>query len=327
MALVYIVDDDPGFRNAISRLLRAVGYDVAVYDSAEELLARLSEGGEPGCILVDVLMPGLSGPEVQQYLTKIGSALPIIFVTGSAEAVETGGRSFLKKPVSKEKLVDAIQGALSSMRATKSRPSDATVRTDSDDGTRAGSMVALGGRAEATACERSGQLDKIVPGGFSPGVAVVDRFIARENTKHLRGQLGSEIDPKKRSVLTKVLVEEEDKLGADYELLADLDRHIRKGHELIARQSTLVAKMEHGGHDGVAQARMLLDCLIESQNLLGRRESVVGHRDGQKTLSLPLAPVRRPDLDPPLRRGIDPTVLGTTAREDQRVRLGRRRWS
>jgi hypothetical protein len=66
--------------------------------------------------------------------------------------------------------------------------------------------------------------------------AAVNRFIARENVKHLRGLFESEIDPKNRSVLTRLLVEEEDKLSADFELLADIDQHVRRGDELIARQ-------------------------------------------------------------------------------------------
>ena len=73
MTIVHIVDDDASVRTAISRLLQAAGYDVAVYESAEELLARLPEQSEPGCILLDVVMPGLSGPEVQDYLRKLGS--------------------------------------------------------------------------------------------------------------------------------------------------------------------------------------------------------------------------------------------------------------
>jgi len=96
MTIVHIVDDDASVRTAISRLLQAAGYDVVVYESAEELLARLPEQSEPGCILLDVVMPGLSGPELQDYLRKLGSTLPIVFMTGSAEP--TASQDPLIKP-------------------------------------------------------------------------------------------------------------------------------------------------------------------------------------------------------------------------------------
>jgi hypothetical protein len=74
-------------------------------------------------------------------------------------------------------------------------------------------------------------------------------------------------DGKKRSALTNLLVEEEDKLARDRGLLADLDRHIRSGRERIARQTVLVAAMERDGHDGVGEARTLLACMVEGQSL------------------------------------------------------------
>ena len=95
----------------------------------------------------------------------------------------------------------------------------------------------------------------------------MDKFVARENIKRLRVELASELDPNKRSALAKLLVEEEDRLGADLELLADLDGQIRKGRELIARQTALVAAMERGGNSGIRQARALLAALAEAQEL------------------------------------------------------------
>ena len=93
------------------------------------------------------------------------------------------------------------------------------------------------------------------------------RFIARANIKHLRARLESEVEPKARAFVTKLLVEEEDKLGADLKLLEELDQHVRSGHERIARQAGLVDTMERDGHDGLSQARALLDGLVESQCL------------------------------------------------------------
>lgn len=76
------------------------------------------------------------------------------------------------------------------------------------------------------------------------------RFIARANIKHLRARLEAEVEPKARALVTKLLVEEEDKLGADFELLAELDQHVRTGHERIARQAVLVDAMAQCLHEG-----------------------------------------------------------------------------
>ena len=119
MPTVHIVDDEPSVRKAVGRLLRAAGYVVAAYESAEQLLDQLPEKRESGCILLDVLMPGVNGAMLQERLKEVGSALPIVLMTGSVERIEGGTESFLQKPVSKEKLLDAIERALGSVRAAE----------------------------------------------------------------------------------------------------------------------------------------------------------------------------------------------------------------
>jgi CheY-like chemotaxis protein len=79
---VHVVDDDASFRTAMERRLTQAAYEVATYPSAHNLLDRLPSESVPGCILLDVRIPGLSGPEPQERLSKIGSMLPIIFITG-----------------------------------------------------------------------------------------------------------------------------------------------------------------------------------------------------------------------------------------------------
>ena len=96
----------------------------------------------------------------------------------------------------------------------------------------------------------------------------MDRFIARENIRHFRDRLCIETDPDLRSRLHQLLVAEEDKLGADLELLTDVQRHISDGNHRIDRQRAIVANMERDGHNGLAQARVLLEGLRESQLLL-----------------------------------------------------------
>jgi FixJ family two-component response regulator len=117
LPIVHVVDDDAAFRAAIARLLGASGYEVALYESAGDLLERLP-GGAPGCILLDVKMSGLNGPELQERLREIGHRLPIVFLTGygdvptSVRAIKAGAEDFLTKPVPKKDLLAAIERAL-----------------------------------------------------------------------------------------------------------------------------------------------------------------------------------------------------------------------
>ena len=123
--LVHVVDDDASFRNSVGRLLRACGYDVAVYESAEQLLQQLPEATGPSCILLDVRIPGVSGPELQDRLARQGSTLPIVFLTGhgdietSVQAIKAGAEDFLTKPVAKDKLLDAIERAIARHQAAR----------------------------------------------------------------------------------------------------------------------------------------------------------------------------------------------------------------
>lgn len=121
--LIHIVDDDASFRKSLAQLLQASGYEVVLYDSAEQVL-RLPPDARPGCILLDVRMPGLSGPELQDRLVQFGSPLPIIFLSGHANipttvrAIKAGAEDFLSKPIAKKVLFDAIGRALERCQAT-----------------------------------------------------------------------------------------------------------------------------------------------------------------------------------------------------------------
>jgi len=125
--LVHLIDDDVSFRIALARLLRTFGYDVETYRSAGEFLRRRPNSNTPSCILLDAQMPGLSGPELQERLTKLGSTLPIVFLTGhgsipmSVKAIKAGAEDFLTKPVSKDDLLGAISRAMGTYSATKER--------------------------------------------------------------------------------------------------------------------------------------------------------------------------------------------------------------
>jgi FixJ family two-component response regulator len=114
---IYVVDDDASFRQAVGDLLGLCGYRTALYESAERLL-ETPPGAEPGCILLDVQMTGLSGPQLQDRLSGLGCKLPVIFLTGHADiattvqTIKAGAEDFLTKPVVKEKLLGAIERAL-----------------------------------------------------------------------------------------------------------------------------------------------------------------------------------------------------------------------
>ena len=121
---VCIVDDDDSFRRAVSRLLQAAGFAVQTYASAGEFLIGRS-GETPGCVLLDVQMPGSSGLDLQAALAKQDPAVPVVFVTGhgdipmSVQAMKYGAVDFLTKPVKREALLQAVEAALA--RAAEQR--------------------------------------------------------------------------------------------------------------------------------------------------------------------------------------------------------------
>lgn len=125
--LVHVVDDDASFRTAIERLLKREGYNVALYPSAQDLLDRPPNESEPGCILLDVRIPGLSGPELQDRLSELGSTLPIVFLSGYADvpttvrAIRAGAEDVLVKPVSSEELLAAVERAFAHQLAARSQ--------------------------------------------------------------------------------------------------------------------------------------------------------------------------------------------------------------
>ncbi|KRR11523.1 LuxR family transcriptional regulator [Bradyrhizobium jicamae] len=116
--IVHVVDDDASFRTAIQRLLEVAGYRVITYPSAQQLLNQRPDENARGCILLDVRLPGVSGPELQRRLTERGSILPIIFLTGyqdittTVKAMKAGADNFLIKPVSADELLRAIGTAI-----------------------------------------------------------------------------------------------------------------------------------------------------------------------------------------------------------------------
>lgn len=117
METIFLVDDDPAVRKALSRVLREEGWNVETFESAETFLARGRPQG-PGCLVLDVTMPGLDGLALQRRLAEEGHALPIVFLTGhgdipmSVRAIKAGAADFLTKPVNSEALLSAVNAAI-----------------------------------------------------------------------------------------------------------------------------------------------------------------------------------------------------------------------
>jgi FixJ family two-component response regulator len=130
--VVYVVDDDLSVRRALESLLRSVGHEVRLFASAPEFM-QSERVDAPGCLVLDVRLPGMSGLAFQQELAKAGIALPIIFLTGhgdvpmSVRAMKAGAAEFLTKPFDDQVLLDAIHAAIERDRTR--RRDDASIAT------------------------------------------------------------------------------------------------------------------------------------------------------------------------------------------------------
>ncbi len=124
LPIVFVVDDDAAVRDGLRRLLSSVGLRVEVFPSAQAFLhARRPDA--PGCLVLDVRLPGLSGLDLQRELADTDAALPIIFLTGhgdipmSVRAMKAGAVEFLTKPFREQDLLDAIRNAIERDRAAR----------------------------------------------------------------------------------------------------------------------------------------------------------------------------------------------------------------
>ena len=122
--IVFVVDDDESVRVALKRLLRSMGLNVETFSSAQQFLSRDRYDG-PGCIVLDVRMPGLSGLDLLQELEDAEILLPVVFITGhgtvplSVRAMKAGAVDFLEKPFEDQVLLDAVRQAIDRGRRAK----------------------------------------------------------------------------------------------------------------------------------------------------------------------------------------------------------------
>jgi FixJ family two-component response regulator len=116
-SVVFVIDDDESMRRSLASLLRSVGLDARVFSSPQEF-TRAERPDAPGCLVLDVRLPGMSGLAFQEQLAKAGIGLPIIFISGHGDvpmtvrAMKAGAVEFLTKPFDDQVLLDAIHGAI-----------------------------------------------------------------------------------------------------------------------------------------------------------------------------------------------------------------------
>jgi FixJ family two-component response regulator len=123
-AAVFVIDDDASMRRSLDSLFRSVSLDVHLYASAQEFM-RATRPDVPGCLVLDVRLPGMSGLTFQQELAKAGIAVPVIFITGHGDvpmtvrAMKAGAADFLTKPFEEQALLDAVDAAIERDRARR----------------------------------------------------------------------------------------------------------------------------------------------------------------------------------------------------------------
>jgi FixJ family two-component response regulator len=123
-AMVFVVDDDAPLRESLQNLIRSVGLRVEAFASAQEFLDR-PRPEVPGCLVLDVRLPGLSGLDLQKHMAEVDRDIPIIFITGhgdipmTVQAMKAGAVEFLSKPFRDQELLDAIQQALARDRQAR----------------------------------------------------------------------------------------------------------------------------------------------------------------------------------------------------------------
>ena len=140
---LFVVDDDPAIRRALSRLVRAMGYGAETFGSAEEFLADPPPAdSNPGCILLDVSLPGLSGPELHKTLREAGWDVPVIYVTAHDDPItratieQTDAAATFAKPIEVAALLDMIGDVFERTSRSKNdgTPEPVTQGTVTDEG-------------------------------------------------------------------------------------------------------------------------------------------------------------------------------------------------
>ena len=199
-ALIHVVDDDDSLRMALLDLLDAAGFEARGYASTGAFLLD-PPPDRPGCVLLDVRMPGPSGLDLQAALQRQGVALPVIFLTGHADvatsvrAMKSGAVDFLEKPVARDALLDALQRALAR---------DAALRSAREEAARRSARLAV-----LTARERE-VFERVVAGKLNKQIAD-ELGISLRTTKAYRAQLMAKLGVDSAAALGRLAGELRDK--------------------------------------------------------------------------------------------------------------------
>jgi FixJ family two-component response regulator len=198
--VVFLIDDDPSVRDALKSLLRSVGLEVRAFGSAQEFL-RSKRPDAPGCLVLDVRLPGPSGLDFQRDLAESNIPLPIIFITGhgdipmSVKAMKAGAVEFLTKPFRDQELLDAIQQGIEQDRV---RHQETAILADLQERYRA-----------LTPRERD-VMTRVVTGRLNKQIAA-DLDLSEVTIKVHRGQVMRKMLAKSLAELVRMA----DKLGVD----------------------------------------------------------------------------------------------------------------
>jgi FixJ family two-component response regulator len=177
-AIVFVVDDDASVREALARLIRSAGLRVEAFASAEEFLKR-PRSDAPGCLLLDVRLPDLSGLDVQRRMADANNELPIVFITGHGDipttvrAMKAGAVEFLTKPLVEGDVLESIRHAIARDRAARDRQAE---------------EAALRARY-ASLTPREGQVMEWVVAGLLNKQIAGELSISEETVKVHRGQV------------------------------------------------------------------------------------------------------------------------------------------
>jgi len=172
---VYIVDDDEAVRSSLRLLLKSVAVPVILFSSAQEFLEAYQPDA-PGCVLLDVRMPGMSGLELQEQLNYRGAVIPVVFITGhgdvpmAVEAMRHGAFDFLQKPFRDQDLIDRVQKAFAKDAANRQQFSELERVRER--------FASLTGRErEVLALVTSGKANKVIAAdlGVSPRTVEIHR--------------------------------------------------------------------------------------------------------------------------------------------------------
>lgn len=200
---VFIVDDDEGVRDGLSLLLATVGVSCELYESAQEFLDAY-DGEKRGCLVLDIRMPRMTGLDLQKKLQEMGSALPVIFITGhgdipmAVEAMRRGALDFIRKPFREHDLLERINEALN---------------IDEDAHRKALDREALAERLSTLSQREKEVFDRVADGQMNKVIAA-DLGISERTVEVHRGQVMKKLDVRTLAQLVRVKIEMEQRAAA-----------------------------------------------------------------------------------------------------------------